>query len=95
MKTTFNIYSSAGFIGFCFIVNYNEQLVQGGLTIYETFEIEGNTMMYPQSTKYNLYPINKSELDIIRDLIQSLIPTFRTNDLTYSAIDNKGQKQTI
>jgi hypothetical protein len=94
MTTTYNIYSSSGFIGFCFIFN-NGQSSQGGLSLFETIGIGGNIMMYQQATKYKNYPLVTTDIVIIRDLMQTCIPSLRTNGLTYSAVDNNGQSQTI
>jgi hypothetical protein len=94
MTQTFTIYSSNGFIGFCFIYT-NGNFIQGGLSLFETVDMNGNTMMYQQSGKYDIYGTNLTNLDIIRDLMLKAIPSLRTNGLTYSATDNNGKTQII
>lgn len=89
MTHTFTIYSSNGFIGFCFIYK-NGNLIQGGLSLFETIQINGNTMMYQQSGKHDIYNSGFTDIDIIRDLMLKVIPSLRTNGLKYSATDSVG-----
>ena len=94
MTRTYTIHSSNGFIGFCYVF-FNQQMTQGGLSLYETVQVGNNTMMYQQATKYHIYTSSTSDIDIIKDLMQKSIPSLMTNGLTYSAIDCVGQSQTI
>lgn len=94
MTNTYHIYSSAGFIGFCLVFTNNDT-VQGGLSLFETIANNGNIMMYQQATKYSYYALGTTDIDIIRDLMATSIPTLRTNGYTYTAIDQTGIQQTI
>ena len=94
MTTTYNIHSSYGFIGFCFI-NSNQQFKQGGLSLFETV-ITGNTQtLYQQASIHHLYEAAKTDISIIQDLMQRSIPNLRSTGLTYSAIDVNGTSHTI
>jgi hypothetical protein len=94
MTRTYTIYSSNGFIGFCLIYG-NQQFTQGTLYLFETVTIGNQTMMYQQASKHQLYPSSTIEIDIIRDLMYQVVPSLRTNGLTYSAFNNTGKSESI
>jgi len=95
MTKTYTINSTNGFIGFITIYN-NGSFIQGAVYLYETVQIyNGNTMMYQQGGKQNTYNLSIIDIDIIRDLMTTAIPSLRSNGLTYTAIDNGGIVQTV
>jgi len=94
MTKTYTIYSSSGFIGFCFVLRQTNY-TQGGLSLFETISVNGNTTMYQQGGKHEIYNSTLSDIDIIKDLMQKSIPTLRTNGLTYSAVENNGTTHSI
>ena len=48
-----------------------------------------------KAEKDHVYEASRIDIDVIRDLLIKLIPTFRTDNLIYSATDIAGKSQTI
>jgi hypothetical protein len=83
MRTSYNIYSSFGFIGFC-VIYHSEKTVQAHLLLFETVSLGKPEEDHLPDTGKN-YPLKTADADIIKDLMSSAIPTLGKNGLKYVA----------
>lgn len=84
MRTSYNIYNSKEFIGFCIITKeFNDRQVN--LVLFEGISPEYNhdPDKMPGYTKN--YPLDTSDIDIVRDIVSIAKPSVKTDGLTYKA----------
>jgi hypothetical protein len=75
MRTSYNIYSSVGFIGFC-VIYTNKKVIQSHLLLFESAFIGNNADFKDlKSDTCKIYPLNTKDLDIVKELMSAAIPT--------------------
>lgn len=94
MNTTYDIYSSLGFIG-SLIIHQSSGHMFGGLLLFEAIPDGLNLDLIQSSSTQNRYANGSSHHQIILDLMTTAIPSIRTNGLTYHYFDQTGNQTTI
>lgn len=84
MRTSYNIYNSVGFIGFCVIYHHQDDLL-AHLLLFEEVSVEDLTKENYQPDSGKSYPLKTSDAQIIRDLMSDSIPLFGKNGQKYVA----------
>jgi hypothetical protein len=82
LRTSYNIYNSIGFIGFCVIYN-NKKLIQANLLLFEGLPVQ--SLVNQRQDTGKSYPLNTSDLEILNDLMNIALPSFKENGIKYIA----------
>jgi hypothetical protein len=82
LRTSYNIYNSIGFIGFCVIYN-NKKLIQANLLLFEGLPVQ--SLVNQRQDTGKSYPLNTSDLEILNDLMNIAVPSFKENGIKYIA----------
>lgn len=83
MRTSYNIYSSVGFIGFCVIYN-NQKAIQAHLLLFDTALPKNGDDCSQRPEIDKNYPLNTSDFHILKDLMSSAISSYSKKE-TYVA----------
>lgn len=83
MRTSYNIYSSFGFIGFC-VIYHSDKTIQANLLLFETFS-SGNISDGEQPDGGKNFPLKTSDLDILKNLMSAAVPSLGKNGMKYIA----------
>jgi hypothetical protein len=76
MRTSYNIYSSLEFIGFCVIYN-NGKALQSHLLLFEGAFTTTNGLEHHRTDTGKTYPLKTSDETIVRDLMSSAMPSLK------------------
>lgn len=88
-STDYYIHSNAGFIGLA-ACSQDETRSSAHLIIYEAHEHENGVHLEIHKEVRDIFIPAQSDMDMLRNLMQQAIPSFRTNGMKYHASSGPG-----